>query len=102
MKKLLVLSALACFSVAAFAADGATIYNTQCKSCHGPKANTKAFGKVPPLDLLTDAQRISILKEYKAGKRNKFGMGGMMKMKTAKLSDADIKAVADYIGTLKK
>lgn len=101
MKKLVILSALACFSVAAFAADGATIFK-KCAICHGKKAEKKYLNKVPALDTLTDAQRIAILKEYKAGKRNKFGMGGMMKMQVSKLSDADIKAVADYIGTLKK
>jgi cytochrome c553 len=38
---------------------------------------------------------------YKAGTTNKHGMGAAMKGNAAKLSDADAKAVAAYIATLK-
>jgi cytochrome c553 len=41
------------------------------------------------------------LKGYKAGTLNKHGMGMLMKGQVASLSDADIKALAEYIHGLK-
>ena len=38
MKKFIIVSALACLGVSAFAADGATLYTT-CAVCHGVKAD---------------------------------------------------------------
>jgi cytochrome c553 len=44
---------------------------------------------------------LDALKGYKAGTRNTKGMGALMKGQVATLSDADMKALADYIATLK-
>lgn len=100
MKKLFVLLALACFSVTAFAADGAALYK-KCAVCHGAKGEKKYLNKVPPLHEVKADERLKLLKEYKAGKLNKFGMGAIMKLNVGKLSDADLEAVNKHIDTLK-
>lgn len=102
MKKLLtILSISAAFASYAMAADGATLYNS-CKACHGAQGQMKAMGKSKPLNTLTSDQIATDLKGYKAGKLNRYGFGAAMKPHAAKLSDADIDALAKYIPTLKK
>ncbi|CZE47127.1 c-type cytochrome [Campylobacter geochelonis] len=101
MKKLLVVStfvALACTSV--FAADGATIYK-KCIACHGAKAEKVYLNKIPALNTLEAATMVEDMKKYKAGERNEFKMGAIMKGQMATLSEDDMKAVAEYIQTLK-
>ncbi len=79
--------------------DGKTIYEGQCKSCHGIDGKMKALGKSNPVagSNTVDAD----LKGYKAGTLNKHGMGSVMKGNASRLSEADIKAVAEYIASLK-
>jgi cytochrome c553 len=50
---------------------------------------------------MKSADILTSLHGYKAGTLNKNGMGGVMKGNAAKLSDADMKAVADYIASIK-
>lgn len=101
MKKIIAASvaALAAGSIA-MAADGAALYKT-CIACHGPDAS-----KIPPgataESVLTDKsadQMFEALKGYKAGT-----YGGKMKMvmkgQTARLSEEDMRALADYIAGL--
>ena len=99
MKKILLIAAIS--SVALFAADGKTIFDTQCKSCHGADGKMKALGKSAPLAGQSAATVEKDLQEYKAGTLNKYGMGGVMKGNASKLSPEDMKAVAGYIATLK-
>ena len=88
MKKLLIVSSVAALlSTAAFAADGA-------------KAEKVFNNKVPALTSLDAAAIEAALKGYKTG-ANKFGLGAMMKPIATPMSDDDIKAVAEYIQTLK-
>ena len=93
MKKVLLTLAFA--GCALMAADGAAIYNGQCKSCHGAAGKMKALGKSAPVAGMKAAA------VEKDGTTNKHGMGAAMKGNGAKLSDADMKAVAGYIATLK-
>ena len=84
MKKVLIAcAALAAFSSAAFAADGATLYK-KCVACHGAKEDI-----------------IASLKGYKDGTlgdgKGKFGMMGVMKGQAASLNDESIEALADFI-----
>jgi cytochrome c553 len=76
MKKLLVLSLL---TASAFA-------YTNCANCHNGGYKQK-------LDMYTPAQIVTILNEYKQGKR-----GGMMSSFVAAMSEADIKAAAKEFG----
>jgi len=81
-------------------ADGAALYK-KCAGCHGAKAEKKALGKSAVIAGLDAATIEKDLKGYKAGTLNKHGMGMLMKGQVASLSDADIKALAEYIHGLK-
>jgi cytochrome c553 len=82
------------------AADGAALYQ-KCIGCHGAKAEKKALGKSVVVQGQDTATIEASLKEYKAGTRNVAGMGALMKGQVAAYSDEDIKAVSEYITTLK-
>lgn len=89
---------------ALFAADGASLYK-KCATCHGLKADKVYLNKVPALNTIDSAKLVSSIKAYQEGKINdgkgNFGQGAIMKIQTKNLSDEDIKAIADYIQTLK-
>lgn len=82
------LLAVALFSSAAVAADkGAALFNEKCASCHpnggnimNPKATLKGI----------KSAQVVIKKARKGG-------GGMPVFDSKTISDADLKAVADYI-----
>jgi len=79
---------------------GAQLY-TACKGCHGPKGNLKALNKSAIIAGQSAADLEKKLMEYKAGTRNVAGMGTLMQGQVSKLSDEDIKALAEYIANLK-
>ena len=98
MKKFLVLASLVCAS-SLFAADGATLYKA-CATCHGAKAEKSALNKSQVIAGWSSAQIAEALKGYQAGTYGgtlKATMAGQVK----NLDDASIKAVSDYIATLK-
>lgn len=100
-KVLIACAALAAFSSAAFAADGATLYK-KCVACHGANAEKPYLGgKVPALNTLSKEEIIASLKGYKDGSlgdgKGKFGMMGVMKGQVASLNDESIEALADFI-----
>lgn len=97
MKKVLLTLAFA--GCALMAADGKSIYDAQCKSCHGADGKMKALGKSNPVAGSKTVE--ADIKGYKAGTLNKHGMGSVMKGNASKLSDADTKAVSDYLAGLK-
>lgn len=105
MKKVLLALVLAGFASSAFAADGATIYK-KCVSCHGKAGEKVAPGskggkKIAGMD---KAYLVEQLKGYAAGTADNGGAKAIMynNMKTWKLSDADIDAVADVISKFPK
>jgi cytochrome c len=81
--------------------DGATLYKL-CVACHGQKAE-KPYPpkKGVPLTTLSKEEIATALKEYKAGTKNLFGMGGIMKNNMAnwKMTDGETEAVAAHIKT---
>lgn len=86
----------------AAAKDGVTLFRT-CAACHGQKAE-KPYppGKnATPLTQLSKEQIVEALKNYKAGQRNLYGMGAMMKGNMSPFSESDMEKVAEYIQTLK-
>ena len=95
-----VAAATAGAAAAADTAAGAAKF-AKCVSCHGAKAEKKALGKSDVIAGWDVAKIEEALKGYKAGTRNDHGMGGVMKGQVAAYSDADIKAVAEYIHGLK-
>lgn len=99
MKKLaIVLSFVLFIASAALAADGAALYKSGCAGCHGMDGS-KPTGNTTPLKDLDAATILSLLQGYKAGTQ-----GGahkeVMQRVVKEHSDEDLKAVADYAGTL--
>jgi cytochrome c553 len=99
MKKV-VLTLMAVGAMSFLAADGAALYK-KCAGCHGAKGEKKALGKSAVIAGQDAAKTEEQLKGYKAGTLNQHGMGGLMKGQVASYSDADIKAVAEFIAGLK-
>lgn len=69
----------------------------KCATCHGANGEKVALGKSKIIKDMTKADFVAALKGYKDGT---YGgpMKAIMKGQVAKLSDADIKALADYMG----
>ena len=95
MKKIV----LATVALAAFAFAEAPASYMACKACHGVKGevNTTTQSKSYVPANLTKADIEKNLKGYKDGTYGR-PMKAIMKGQVAKLSDADIKALADYMG----
>ncbi len=96
MKKIAILTLAAATAVTLMAADGATLFK-KCAGCHGAHGEKHALGKSAPIKGWPKEKIVEALKGYKAGTRNVYGMGALMKAQVAALSDADIEALADYI-----
>ena len=100
MKKFAFAACAALFAATcSFGADGATIFK-KCVTCHGMKAEKSYLNKVPVLTTVDAAERLALMKEYKAGTLNKNGQGGIMKAQMAKFSEEDIAAINAYIDSL--
>ena len=82
-----------------FAADGAGIYKS-CAGCHGANGEKAALGKSQIIKGWDVAKTEAALKGYKDGSYGA-AMKGVMKGQVARLSDADIKAVSEFIAGLK-
>ncbi len=94
MKYVVVSAMLAC---SLFAADGAGIYAAKCAMCHGADGKDAAIaGKA----IAGAADAEAKIKGYKAGT-----IGGAnkasMQASVADMSDADIKSVSAFVGSLK-
>lgn len=72
----------------------------RCSTCHGKKGEKHSLNLTKPIAGMKVKDIVKILKSYKAGVRNKYGFGTMMKGQTARLSDDDIVEVATYIESL--
>ena len=81
-------------------ADGAAIY-AKCAGCHGTNGEKAALGKSAIIKGQDAKKTTEQIKGYKAGTLNQHGMGALMKGQVGSLSDADIKAVSDYIAAMK-
>ena len=79
--------------------DGAKLYAT-CAGCHGVKGEKKALGQSQVIGGWDAQKTIDALNGYKAGTYGK-AMKGVMAGQVAKLDEAKIKALAEYISTLK-
>lgn len=99
-KNLLLALVVAGFASTAMASDGEKLYAT-CKACHGVKAEKVYQNKVPALNTLSVEEIVKALQEYKAGTRNAYKLGGVMKAQASKLDEAKMQAIAEYIQTLK-
>ncbi len=95
------------FAVSAFAADAAANWTDHCAKCHGAtgKGDTKMGKKLSIADLtdsavqakFTDEEAVKAMKE---GVKDKSGKVAMKPIEG--LSEADMKALAGYVRSLKK
>ena len=99
MKKV-VLGLMVAGAFSLVSADGKAIF-AKCAGCHGQDGKKKALNKSAVIAGVDAATTLKKLKGYKAGTLNQHGMGSLMKGQVSSLSDEDMKAVADYIATLK-
>ncbi len=67
-----------------------------CTGCHGKNFEKKAMGKSKVVKDMSHEDIVAALKGYKAGTYGG-AMKGLMKGQVAKLSDADMEAIADQI-----
>ena len=89
--------ALVSLSLSAFAADGETLYK-KCIACHGADGSKKALGTGAPLKGQTAEELYTKMKGYQDGT---YGdkKAAIMKRNVVKLSDEDLKTLAEYIAT---
>jgi cytochrome c len=80
------------------ASDGKALFG-KCVACHGANAEKSALGKSQVIAGWDSAKIENALKGYKDGSYGG-AMKGLMKGQVAPLSDADIKALSDYISGL--
>ena len=78
--------------------DGAKLFMV-CSSCHGAHAEKKALGKSQIIKGWDAAKIAAALQGYKDGSYGG-AMKAIMKGQVTKLSDADIKSLANYISKL--
>lgn len=85
----------------ALAADGATLYKTKtCIACHGANASTPVLPSYPKLAGQNAAYALQQMKDIKSGARNN-GQTAAMKPVMHLVSDEEMKAIADWLQTLK-
>ncbi|GKX61797.1 cytochrome [Pragia fontium] len=84
------------YSVSLSAQTTAGFYSQSCASCHGRNGEKTALNKSRVLSTLDEAQVIEALTVRRDGKIK--GAGNKVKMR---LSDDEIKHLAEYIQTLK-
>ena len=97
VKAIIIASSCAISSVAV--ADGKTLYETRCASCHGIDAKSPVVPTYPKLAGQNAEYLESALKAYKANQRtNQQGMI-MIGMAVA-LSDGEMKDISKYLSEL--
>ncbi len=89
MKRIMTAVFALAFATSAFAADGAALYSSKCKMCHGPEGKGGAMfkGKIAGMPA---AEVKNVIEK---------GKGKMKPVSTVTGADAD--AVAQYVSTLK-
>ena len=88
----------------ASADDGSAIFAKECAKCHGPdgKGDTAMGKKLKIKDLTVEVAKLDAAK-IEATVKDGVKDGDKVRMKALKeLSEADVKAVAKYVLTLKK
>ena len=82
-----------------FAADGAALYKAKlCNTCHGVDAKTPLLPTYPKLAGQSADYALQQMKDIKDGKRAN-GMSAAMKPMVANVSEAEMKAIADWLAT---
>ena len=101
MKHALLAAAVLALAAPAFAADGAKLYMEKtCVACHGKDAKTPIMPNYPKLAGQNAVYAEQQMKDIKSGARAN-GQSAAMKGVMHLVSDAEIKALADYLSKLK-
>jgi cytochrome c len=77
------------------------LYAKKCAACHGKKGEMAALGKAAPLKGQSEKKLEESIAGYKAGTKNVYAMGSIMKKQTASIQANEIKPLAAYIAKLK-
>ncbi len=88
---------LAVLAITTFALADAPAKYATCKACHGTKGEVNTMSKEMIPANLTKAEVEKALHGYKDGTYGG-ATKGLMKAQVAKLTDDEIKALAEYIG----
>ena len=72
----------------------------RCAVCHGSKGEKHSLNITKTIAAMKADDVVKILKEYRAGTRNTYGLGTIMNGQASKLSDEDIDKLANYIESL--
>ncbi|MFZ4537556.1 c-type cytochrome [Propionivibrio sp.] len=102
MKKVMVFVALAALASApVLAADGAKLYSEKtCNACHGADGKKPIMPNYPKIAGQNAAYAEQQMKDIKSGARNN-GQTAAMKGVMHLVNDAEIKAIAEFVATLK-
>lgn len=100
MSRLLMTSLLLISSL--YASEGEEIFNKICFICHGKHAEKSSLGVSKVIAGWKAEKIVEKLKEYRSGNLNQYGFGNMMRNRATKLTDAQMRAVAEYIESLGK
>jgi len=88
------------FSTSAFALDGAELYvKKTCVACHGKDAKTPILPTYPKLAGQNPDYAFNQMKDIASGARNN-GQTAAMKGVMHLVSDEELRAIADWLGTL--
>ena len=86
---------------ALFAREAREIVSSVCYDCHGSQMEQSCMGVSRIVNTLDTKSIHDALKGYKHDHRNSYGMGSTMQEKASDLSDDEIKALSEYIPTLR-
>lgn len=78
------------------------LYADKCAKCHGEKGEKKALGSSRAIGGWERTAVEEALLAYRGNRRNQTGRGVIMRGVASQLSEAEIKALASYIATLKQ
>lgn len=81
-------------------ADGASLYQERCSTCHGADGQQKAMRKANPVAGMSTEEVSKNLNGYKDGSLNKYGMAGLMRAQVKSYTQEQIQMVSKYISTL--
>jgi len=103
LKQMLTLTAVLSLSTGLALANskGAELYKKHnCHTCHGANGNAPIMPLYPKIGGQNAEYAIAQLKDIKSGKRNN-GQSAAMKALTTSISDADFKAISEWLATVK-